>query len=618
MSGQFPVVPGSEASPLDVASYLAIPAATIPAWLSDTTVVYLSDVSGVPQLWRVDVPRERGASVPSPQPVTSFADRIGALLTAPGGGRVVFGMDAGGNERQQLWTIGPEGEPRALTADPETIHLLGAVSVDGRHVAFASNARARHVFDVWTVDLTEPDPSPRPVLATDELLTPLAWTADGQSLVVQRANTNLDHDLLLVPATGGEATLLTPHAGEASIPQIVAARAGEMLYLRSNQDRDFTALVQLDLATRRQTAVVGPNWDVEALAVSADGSWLAYAINEDGFSRLVLREVATGAERAVAGMPAGVVSGPQWSPDGTRLVYALNGPQHPSTIWVCDRQGIAAPVTETDIAPLDPASFVAPTTIRYSTFDGRAIPAFWYRPRDRSGPWPVVVDVHGGPESQRRPEYAPVTQALLAARVAVLAPNVRGSTGYGKHYCHLDDRERRMDAVADLAAATAWLRDQPGVDPNRIGVMGQSYGGFMVLAALTTYPDAWAAGVDVVGIANFVTFLEQTGPWRRRTRAAEYGELPRDGDLLRSLSPLHRAEQITAPLLVIHGRNDPRVPLGEADQIVARLRALGRDVELLVFDDEGHGLVKRTNRIAGYGAVAAFLARTLREPGAAG
>jgi dipeptidyl aminopeptidase/acylaminoacyl peptidase len=219
--------------------------------------------------------------------------------------------------------------------------------------------------------------------------------------------------------------------------------------------------------------------------------------------------------------------------------------------------------------------------------------------------------VHGGPESQRRPDFLPTTQGLVAAGIAVLSTNVRGSTGYGKTYCHLDDVERRMDSVADLQAAVTWLREQPAVIGDRIAVMGQSYGGFMVLAALTTYPEIWAAGVEVVGIANFVSFLEQTGPWRRKTRAAEYGDLERDAALLREISPLHKADRITAPLFIIHGRNDPRVPLGETEQIATKLRELGREVELMIFDDEGHGMVKRPNRQAGFGRAVEFLVQYL-------
>ncbi len=594
--------------------YLSVTSATSPVWLADGMLAYLSDVNGVPQVWMTN-PLTPPSAAPQPdRQLTDFPDRIGALMVDPTGERLLFGMDAGGDERQQLWSCSLAETAQAVTTDPAVIHSIGAFSPDGRQFAFASNARAQHVFDVWTVGLIDPAATPRPVLATDELLTPVAWSPDGGALLVQRANTNLDHDLLLVSLDGNEVSPLTPHDGEASISQARFDPRGDAIYLLTNQDREFTALVRLDLATRQQTVLAAPEWDVEAFAISPDGDWLAYAVNEDGASRLTLRETATGAERPIAGLPVGVVDELQWSSDSGNLAWALSGPRHPSGIWVCDLAGDARHITDADLSGVEHSSLSVPETIRYPTFDGRQIPALWYRPDATSTPWPVVVDVHGGPESQRRVGYAPVTQFLLACGFATLAPNVRGSTGYGKTYCHLDDRERRMDAVADVAATVDWLKAQPEVAPDRIAIMGQSYGGFIVLAALTAYPDRWSAGVDIVGIANFVTFLEQTGPWRRRTRAAEYGDLERDGEMLRAISPIHRAEQITAPLLVIHGRNDPRVPLAEAEQIVTRLREIGREVELLVFDDEGHGLVKRDNRITGYRTVAEFLARTAGDP----
>ena len=597
-----------ELDTVGIEPYLNARSATTPAWFADGRLGYLSDASGVPQVWLSGV--DGGGA----HPLTFLPDRIGALLASPSGDRLVFGMDRGGDERMQLWTVEPgAGEPRALTAAPATIHAFGAVSPDGQRFAFASNARDERFFDVLTVGLDDTTP-PQPVTATDELLTPLAFSPDGGSLLVRRQNTNLDADLFLVPLAGGDRVNLTPHLGEASIPHAAFDPAGDAIYAVSNQDRDLAALVRIDLVTGEQRLVAEPGWDVEALAVSPDGSRLAYAVNEDGASRVVLRETVTGEERAVTGLPPGVIEGPRWSPDGSRLAFSWSGASHPSSIWVCDADGTARRVTVPDLAGLDPAGLREPEITRYPSFDGREIPALWFRPAGE-GPWPVVVEVHGGPESQRRPAFAPVTQFFLARGYAVLAPNVRGSTGYGKDYCHLDDVARRPDAVADLAAAADWLRSRPEVAADRVVVMGQSYGGFMTLAALTTFPERWAAGVDVVGIANWETFFANTGPWRRSTRAAEYGDPERDAALLRELSPLHRADRIVAPLIVLHGRNDPRVPLGEAEQIVAALRERGRDVELLVFDDEGHGLVKRANRVTGYGAVARFLDRTVGATG---
>jgi dipeptidyl aminopeptidase/acylaminoacyl peptidase len=315
----------------------------------------------------------------------------------------------------------------------------------------------------------------------------------------------------------------------------------------------------------------------------------------------------------VTGVAMGVADGLAWSPDGSQLAFRLHGPRDPSDIWASGTDGAARQITEADLGSLNRDDFIAPETIRYQTFDDRQIPAFWFRPATGAGPWPVVVDVHGGPESQRRPDFAPVTQWWLAHGFAVFAPIVRGCTGYGKAYSHLDDVERRMDSVADLAAAVEWLRGQDDVAPDRIAIYGRSYGGFMVLAAVTTYPDLWAAGVDIVGIANFETFLECTGPWRRQTRAAEYGDPERDAALLRAISPIYRADQIVCPMLLIHGRNDPRVPVQETEQIAARLRELGRDVDLIIFDDEGHQITKLANKITAYDAVAQFLTRTVAK-----
>jgi dipeptidyl aminopeptidase/acylaminoacyl peptidase len=222
--------------------------------------------------------------------------------------------------------------------------------------------------------------------------------------------------------------------------------------------------------------------------------------------------------------------------------------------------------------------------------------------------YPVVVDIHGGPESQRRPSFASVTQYLLNNGYAVFEPNVRGSSGYGKAYSGLDDVENRMDSVKDIREGVGWLHDHPEVDPDRVVAMGGSYGGFMVLASVTEYPDLWAAGVDIVGIANFVTFLENTGDWRRSLREAEYGSLDDDREFLESVSPINNIDRIEAPLFVLHGENDPRVPVGEAEQIVEEAREQGVPVRKLIFEDEGHGFAKLDNRIEAYREIVDFLA----------
>jgi len=284
-------------------------------------------------------------------------------------------------------------------------------------------------------------------------------------------------------------------------------------------------------------------------------------------------------------------------------------------VWVWDLpQEKLWQATRSSLGGIAPESFVEPALVHYPTFDEREIPAFLFLPRDKPArDLPVVINVHGGPEGQARPIFNPVNQYLAAQGYAVLAPNVRGSSGYGYTYMSLDDVRKRMDSVADLRHAALWLRASGIANPQRIVVMGGSYGGFMVLSAITTYPDLWAAAVDIVGIANFVTFLENTHPWRRKLRESEYGSLENDREFLEGISPIRRVNEITAPLFVIHGANDPRVPIGEAEQIVAALRQRQVPVEYLRFEDEGHGLIKRANRLVAYPAIARFLDEHLKD-----
>jgi dipeptidyl aminopeptidase/acylaminoacyl peptidase len=342
--------------------------------------------------------------------------------------------------------------------------------------------------------------------------------------------------------------------------------------------------------------------------------------HEDGYSRLQLFDVASGwearRELPAPALPPGIILEARWSQDGAQLALTHSAANDTADVWVWDvAERVLWRATRSSLGGIPRASFIEPSLVRYPTFDGREIPAFLYLPRDRQPRGlPVVINVHGGPEGQVRPSFDPMIQYLVAQGYAVLAPNVRGSTGYGYEYQSLDDVRLRMNSVADLQYAVFWLRESGIADPKRIAVMGGSYGGFMVLSAITTYPDLWAAAVDIVGVANFVTFLENTGPWRRKMRESEYGSLEHDREFLEQISPIHYVDRITAPLLVVHGANDPRVPIGEAEQIVAALRSRSVPVEYMRFEDEGHGLVKRANKLVAYPAIARFLDKYLGRP----
>jgi dipeptidyl aminopeptidase/acylaminoacyl peptidase len=526
--------------------------------------------------------------------------------------------DFGGDERHQLFMVSGEGAVlRALTARPDVIHQFGGWSPDGRRICYASNARDSRYFDVYERNVDGGEPCL--VLQHDGTNYAVGYAPDGKRVLVEREHSNVRNALLLVDPDSGEVREVTPPASgpHAHYAMPAWSAEGDALFVLADRGREFAGLAWLDVASGELVFVGDEQWDVEELAVSRDGSRLALVTNVDGYSRLELFDIARGldgwSELAAPALRRGVIREVTWSRDGRRLAFTLETAEANADVWVWDveeRRLWQATRSSRGGIPLE--RFVAPSLVRYPTFDGREIPAFLFLPTGReTQDLPVVVYVHGGPESQFRPSFSPILQYLVHCGYAVLAPNVRGSTGYGHTYQSLDDVRLRMDSVADLRAAAEWLASSGTADPKRIAIFGRSYGGFMVLAAVTTYPALWAAAVDIVGIGNFVTFLERTGPWRRPLREAEYGSLERDRDFLEAISPIHKVDRITAPLFVLHGANDARVPVSEAEQMVAALRALERPVESLIFADEGHQFTKRSTQLAAYPAVARFLARHL-------
>jgi dipeptidyl aminopeptidase/acylaminoacyl peptidase len=350
------------------------------------------------------------------------------------------------------------------------------------------------------------------------------------------------------------------------------------------------------------------------MVFSPDRTTMATIENAGGFSSLRLRKIDDGSDLPLPELPKGVISGVDFSENGKYLAFSLVSPILTDDVWRVDleKQELVR-MTRSCLAGLDPKTFVGPELIHYPTFDGKKIPAFLYTPpgAERDGTMPAIILVHGGPEGQERPYFSRFRQIFLRKGYAILAPNVRGSTGYGKAFTHLDDVEKRLDSVKDLAAGYDYLVEQKIADPEKIAVLGGSYGGYMVLAGLTEYPDKYAAGIDIVGIASFTTFLRNTASYRRALREAEYGSLEDDAEFLEAISPLNHVDKIQAPLMVIHGKNDPRVPYTEAEQIVNALKEREQPVEYLLFEDEGHGVAKLDNRVVMYVRIVEFLDRYL-------
>jgi len=601
--------------------YLNVRAAYGASFSPDGQVVsFLTDITGVAEVWSVAVTSQETAQAahPSwPAQLTFRRERISGAIFSPKGQTLLVTGDIGGNELTQLYTLSADGSAfEALTSRPEVMHLFASWSPDGKHITYSSNERDSRYFDVYERDMESG--AVRRLLQQDGTNYARGYSPDGQQVLVAHMASNICNQLILVDRVTGEQRNLTPEVGEGPAQHQMAAWSADRrgLYLVSNRGRQFLSLAYLDLATTELTFLSDNSWDVEWLAVSQDGGFLAMAMNEEGYSRLELFDVSNGweARQELMGptLPGGVVYEITWSLDGTKLAMVFASAIDTRDIWIWDMHAANVQrATQSSLAGIRRETLATPSLVHYPTFDGREIPGFLYLPAGEQRALPVVIIVHGGPESQSRPVFEPVTQYMVASGYGVFVPNVRGSTGYGYEYQSLDDVRKRMDSVADLQYAAFWLGKSGIADPRRIAVMGGSYGGFMVLSAITTYPDLWAAAVDIVGIANFVTFLENTSPWRRKLREAEYGNLENDREFLERISPIRSVDRITAPVFVVHGANDPRVPVGEAEQIVSALRSRNVPVEYLRFEDEGHGLVKRNNRLVAYPAIVDFLEKHL-------
>jgi len=591
----------------DIERYLSVRSAFGATFGPDGTLAFRIDTTGTPQVWTLSEP---GAW---PEQRTACDERVTFASFSPERPELAFGMDEGGNERQQLYRLDPDGTVRNLT-DTDAKHRWGGWSHDGDRFAFASNRRDESVFDVYVQGRDETGDDAEMVHEGDGWLSVGGWSPGDDRLLLHEAHSSFDHDVHVLDVESGERTHLTDHADDGiRYSSLSWGPEGEGVYCCTDLDADTLYLARLDAGTGSlETVEAGGEWNLDGVVLDEETGRLVYSRNVDGYTELTVGELA--GETAIGthpdpDVPDGVAGGVSFDDAAERFALTVTADAENTNVYVIDVEtGAAERWTCASTAGIPPETFVESEPLRYESFDDREIPAFYATPAETpEGETPVIVDVHGGPESQRRPSFSSLKQYFLAHGYAVFEPNVRGSTGYGRAYTHLDDVERRMDSVADLEAAVGWLADRPEVDPDRIVAKGGSYGGFMVLAALTEYPELWAAGVDVVGIANFVTFLENTGSWRRELREAEYGSLEEDREFLESISPVNNIEHIEVPLFVLHGANDPRVPVGEAEQVAEQAAEQGVPVRKLVFDDEGHGISKLENRIEAYREIVDFL-----------
>jgi dipeptidyl aminopeptidase/acylaminoacyl peptidase len=582
--------------------------ATFAGWTKDHCLLISTRFAETAQAHRVCKPlgmREQ---------ITFYPEPLSSLAAAPaksGRDGFVFGKDVGGNEFSQLhWFDLGTREVSLLTDGKRTKHGGALFSDDGAQLAWSSTARNGTDTDIWLMDVATKQS--KPLVTAGGQWNAMDFSPDGKQLLVMKYVSASESYPGKVDLATGKLTLFPVDGGKAAFGGFLYAPDGKSSYFISDEPIDgkpqeFRTLRYHEPASGRLDVLTADtSWDVDDLEIADDGRHLAYTTNEDGIYKLHVLSLPDHKPVTLPELPIGLVAGLGFSPDGRQLALTLNSAKSPNDVYVIDLDSAKLTRwTQSEIGGLDSGRFVAPTLIRYPTFDQvdgkpRTIPAFYYRPANvpAGRKLPVVINIHGGPESQSLPTFNPTAQYLAnELGVAMLVPNVRGSSGYGRTYLNLDNAAKREDSVRDIGALLDWIAQQPELDATRVGVSGGSYGGYMVLAALTHYPERIRAGVDLVGISHFGTFLNNTESYRRDLRRAEYGDErdPAMKAVFDAISPLNNAGKITSKLFVAQGRNDPRVPYTEAEQIVKAVRGNGQPVWYLLYADEGHGFKKKSN-----------------------
>ena len=592
----------------DLSRYQNVRSAAFREWSVDGNSLFVSTRFGdVSNLHRVDMPG--GAR----HQVTFFDEPVGQVVRRPGGSMLTFTRDAGGSEFSQIFVLDPDGGDARMLTDGESRNGGVVWDRDGRRFAYQSTARNGASNDVWVMDPAAPDDK-RIVLESPDgtFWAATEFSKSGSRILVANYVSVTDSRVNLLDLDTGNVTLLAGGAEEPSVNLPLAFDDGnEGFWLITDRAREFNTLAWQAMEPGAEPEYVTADipWNVEGAALSDDRSRMAFTVNEGGRSVLYLLDPASREYRAVDGIPVGLVRGLEFSPDGRRLAMTINTAKTPSDTFVLDLgrapldHGKLERWTFSEVGGLDTSTFREPELIEFPTFDevggiSRQIPAWLYKPAG-DGPFPVVISIHGGPEGQSRPYFSSTYQLWLEKLgVAVLLPNVRGSTGYGKTYVTLDNGFRREDSVKDIGALLDWIKAQPDLDADRVAVFGGSYGGYMVLASAVHFSDRLRAAVDIVGISSFVTFLENTEDYRRDLRRVEYGD-ERDPEMrahLEKISPVNNVEKIDVPLFIVQGENDPRVPVTESIQMVEALREQGQSVWYMNALNEGHGYRKKENR----------------------
>src|SRR6266498_174936 len=548
--------------------------------------------------------------------ITFFPERAGGASYQPTtGDYFIFNRDVGGNEFFQFYRFDLKDGAVTLLTDGKSRNTGGAWSHAGDRLIYSSTRRNGRDADQYIINPADPK--------TDRMLLQLDsggwgvgdWSPDDKKVLLLEFVSANESYLWIVDVATGEKTLFTPKGGATKIAYggTAFSRDGRGIYATTDKDSEFQRLAYIDLQTKQHTYLTGHiKWDVDNFALSEDGHTIAFVTNEDGIGRLHLLDTKTRKEKPMPNLPVGIISGLQWHKNSHDLGFTMNSARSPADVYSLDvRTGKIERWTESETGGLNTSEFSEAELVRWKSFDERMISGFLYMPPARfNGPRPVIINIHGGPEGQARPSFLGRANYFLnELGVAFIYPNVRGSSGYGKTFLQLDNGFLREDTYKDIGALLDWIKTQPRLDASRVMVTGGSYGGHMSLAVATRYDDRIRATLPIVGISNLVSFLERTESYRRDLRRVEYGDErdPRMREFMLRTAPLNNAKNITKPIFIVAGGNDPRVPLNEAEQMVKTVRQNGGPVWYLMAKDEGHGFVKKKNQDFQFYATVMFL-----------
>ncbi len=570
-------------------------------------LAFVSDLTGSPQVWRISW------AGGFPQAVTALEDQVGRVSWSPKGDWLAMEAAPGGGMNSQIYLARPNGLGlRRISPGSASNNWLNRWAPAGDALFFSSNMRDAAAMDCFSYDLG----SGETALVSRNAGTGMVEdvSSDGRQILVRRVAHRGDSNIYCVDLAKRAERLLTAHVPPADFSKARFSRDAGHVYLISNDQSDMASFCRLPLAGEGKAEILKARADAELaeFALSGDHTMAALVWNRAGRHELELLGLDPEAAPIPVDLPGEIVDSLAFSPDGSALAMRITGARLPSDIWLLDldrldpRQMTRSPHVGIDLAGLAGAKLES-----YRGHDGLPLSGWLYTPADGEPPYPLVLSFHGGPEAQEQPRFRPDYQSLLWRGIAVFAPNVRGSSGFGKRFVNLDNGALRFNAIRDIASTVEHLLDSGLAARGRIGIMGGSYGGYMTMAGLTAYPDLFAAGVNLYGVVNFKTFFAHTEPWMANISKIEYGDPDTQGDMLDALSPINQMERVVAPVCVLHGANDTNVPVHEAEQVVEALRRRGIPVEYTLFPDEGHGFRKEENRIAAAVTIAEFFARHL-------